>query len=497
MVTLVALYARVSSEQQVEGFSIEAQLRAMREHAGSQGWKIFREYVDEGFSAATAERPQFQVLLRDAKLRLFDGLLIHKLDRLYRNVSQLLDLVSALEKEGIALISVLERVDFSSPSGKMLLTNIGMISEFYLNNLREETVKGKYQRALAGFWNSDIPFGYCKGLCSHCTDPNGKGYCPDYGKADQGDGKSLIPHPKDSLGLALAFRVQADQKSDLQVAQELNSRGYRSNRKLARRANARRKGGPHPFCKDTVRTMLQNPFYLGFVHYRGQLIPGKHKPLVDQPLFDAAQQARQRLRRVHGAPSHKKRFFLFSGLIRCAKCGYVMRGRTYNSKHGEKRHYIDTAREHGAECKQSWVLAEPLEQQIEGYIQRMRLPKHWVDRILQLTQATEQSRDTERKRLALRSQLERLQHLFIAGDLNEARYEQEKAKLERQLEQLPADFTPSRETRRLAKNVAGLWAGMADKQRQQFLNTVFKAVYVWNGRIERVEILKAFKVLFE
>ena len=137
MVSQVALYARVSSEMQVEGFSIEAQLRAMREFARDQHWEVVREYIEEGFTAGTDARPQFQILLRDARVRLFDGLLVHKLDRLYRNLTQLLALVNSLEQQGITLISVTERVDFSTPSGKMLLTNISMISEFYLNNLRE------------------------------------------------------------------------------------------------------------------------------------------------------------------------------------------------------------------------------------------------------------------------------------------------------------------------------------------------------------------------
>ncbi len=57
MVTKVALYACVSSEQQLEGFSIEAQLRVMRDYAQAQGWLIVREYVDEGYSAGTGQRP--------------------------------------------------------------------------------------------------------------------------------------------------------------------------------------------------------------------------------------------------------------------------------------------------------------------------------------------------------------------------------------------------------------------------------------------------------
>lgn len=493
----VALYARVSSEMQVEGFSIDAQLRIMREFAADQRWEIVREYVEEGFTAENDDRPQFQILLRDAKLRLFDGLLVHKLDRLYRNLTQLLDLVSQLEINGITLISVTERVDFSTPSGKMLLTNIGMISEFYLNNLREETVKGKHQRALAGLWNGDIPYGYCKGLCSRCENPNGKGYCPDYGKPDKGDGKTLIAHPKDSKGLVQAFHLQASVKSDIQVTHELNRRGFRTNRKYHKHSDSRNTGGPKPFCKETVRTMLQNPFYMGFVHYKGQLIPGKHPALVDRQLFDAAMKVRQQLRRTNGATPHKKRFYLFTSLIRCAKCGYVMRGRTHEYKGKEERHYVDIGREHSVKCDQSWIVADDIEQQIEKYIRQIRLPKPWIDRIVQLATATEQSQEDERKRLVLRSRLERLQRLFVAGDLSEPTYEQEKAKVERQLAQLPITTTPAKKIRAYLKDMGALWKRLTDQERQAILNSLFKGIYVRGKTIERVEPRKSFKILFE
>lgn len=497
MTTQVALYARVSSEMQVEGFSIDAQLRVMREYAADQHWQIFREYVEEGFTAENGDRPQFQVLLRDARLRLFEGLLVHKLDRLYRNLTQLLELVAILESHGITLISVTERVDFSTPSGKMLLTNIGMISEFYLNNLREETIKGKYQRALSGLWNGDVPYGYCKGLCSRCEDPNGKGYCPAYGQPDKTDDKCLIAHPKDSQGLIHAFRFQAAVHSDTQVAHELNSLGYRTNRKFHKQSDSHNLGGPKPFCKETVRTMLQNPFYMGFVHYKGQLIPGKHPALIDRELFDAAQKARRQLRWVNGSNTTKKRFFLYSGLLRCASCGFILRGRTHKYKGKEVRYYVDTGREHGARCDHSWIVADDIEKQIERYIDQIHLPDPWIARIVQLATTTEESQMVERQRLVLRSRLERIQRLFVAGDLSEPHYEQERAKVRRRLAQLPSEVTLSPEIKSALKDMGALWELLKDKERKEILNALFKGIYVRDKTIERVEPRKPFKMLFE
>ncbi len=178
MVTHVALYARVSSDMQIEGFSIDVQLKEMREFAAKEGWTIVREYVDEGYSARSSVRPQFQVLLRDVQVGLFDGLLVHKLDRLNRNLLELLQFVHLLRKREISLISVHERFDFNSIPGEMMLSLMGGLSEVYVRNLREETMKGKYGRVLKGLWNGIFPFGYCQGKCSRCQDPNGKVIAP-------------------------------------------------------------------------------------------------------------------------------------------------------------------------------------------------------------------------------------------------------------------------------------------------------------------------------
>ena len=84
-----ALYARVSDEEQVEGYSLDAQRRAFRDYTKSQGWDTYHEYVEEGVSARTddvVKRPLFQEVINDALAHKFDVLVVHKLDRFARNV---------------------------------------------------------------------------------------------------------------------------------------------------------------------------------------------------------------------------------------------------------------------------------------------------------------------------------------------------------------------------------------------------------------------------
>ena len=491
MVTQVALYARVSSEQQVEGFSIEAQMRAMREFARSQQWTIFREYVDEGYSASTDQRPQFQVLMRDASVRLFDGLLIHKLDRLYRNVSQLLETVDVLEKQEISLISVLERVDFSTPSGKMLLTNIGMISEFYLNNLREETIKGKYQRALCGLWNGDIPYGYCKGLCSRCDDPNGKGYCPDYGLMDKTDGRRLVAHPKDSIGLRRSFEWRvAPGHSDYDVAMWINTNGYRSRCKRTRKADPERLGGSGLFVKDTVRSMLENPFYLGFVVYRGQLHQGIHPPLVPKDLFEQNQEVRKRWHRNPAQRRAEPRVFPLTGILRCSHCRCSMRGIT---PHLENRYYRDTGREHSVHCSRRGVLsANTLEKSMIDLVGSIGLPQEWKIRICQLATATPERIRIDDQRRLLISQQDRMQKLFLNGDLGEEEYERRRSKIDEQMKQLATqEPKPEIPYEEVSKTMRFFLENATPEEAKQIYRMLLRTVYVKED-IERLELRKPF-----
>ena len=98
-----ALYARVSSEEQVEGYSIDAKLRACRNFAKEKDWPVVAEYVDEGKSARAEDvtkRPRFKAMLEAAKNREFDILIVHKLDRFSRNLLLTLKCFDELSRTG-------------------------------------------------------------------------------------------------------------------------------------------------------------------------------------------------------------------------------------------------------------------------------------------------------------------------------------------------------------------------------------------------------------
>ncbi len=115
----------------------------------------------------------------------------------------------------MGFVSITENLDFTTPWGKLTLAVLGTLAEIYIDKLSAETSKGKRARARKGLYNGTIPFGYCKGDCSTCTDPNGPGYCPRHGGPDlceQDPEVTLWLHPIESVAMQLAFQWYATGK---------------------------------------------------------------------------------------------------------------------------------------------------------------------------------------------------------------------------------------------------------------------------------------------
>src|SRR5215212_7660762 len=260
-----ALYERVSSEEQVEGYSLDAQNRAGRLYCEAHGWEVVHVYRDEGRSARTddlAKRPAFQQLLADAEAGLIDVVVVHKLDRFARNRRVAFEAFERLGKARVGFVSLSEQIDYSSPSGQLMLTMLVGLSQFYSDNLSLETKKGKAERKAQGLYNGLVPFGLKR----------------------QADTGLPVPDPETYPGLLMAFQLAAQGKSDRDVAEALNANGYRTTGNRGR----------NPFTKDTVCCLLKNRFYLGELpDSQGGWVPGAHQPVLDEEIFTQAAVARR------------------------------------------------------------------------------------------------------------------------------------------------------------------------------------------------------------
>ena len=159
------IYARVSSEEQVQGYSIQAQLHACREWAEKYGYSVAKEYLEEGQSAFRnlEKRTALKELLADSvsKQRGFDLIVVHKLDRLFRNTVESSTARAILKREKVRLVSVTEPMVGSDAPEDFFMEHllVGM-AEFYSRNLSREIMKGLKQRALQGHLVFRPPFGF-------------------------------------------------------------------------------------------------------------------------------------------------------------------------------------------------------------------------------------------------------------------------------------------------------------------------------------------------
>jgi site-specific DNA recombinase len=337
-----AIYARVSSKEQVDGHSLDAQLRADRQLCEQRDYEVVAVFVDEGVSARSdsiAKRPEFARLMAEAERGAFDVVVVHKIDRFARNLRVQLECLDRLGKARILFVSVMEpNLDYSRLGDFLVLTMFGAMAQQYSMNLSQETKKGWGERRRKGLYCGLLPFGAMKG-------PDG---------VPVPDTRLLVINGKETNnyeGLVLALQRAAEGADDLQVAEALNTAGYRP--------SARNKRGI--FTRESVRVILTNRFYLGELpkgkRGKGGWEKAAHEPMVPEELWAEIQ--RQRAKRQASRPSlcapGKARIYALSGLVRCGKCGGGLH--TYMSG-GKPRVYCYSRDLLGACRQRSAALAE-------------------------------------------------------------------------------------------------------------------------------------------
>lgn len=155
-------YIRVSHKEQIEGYSLDAQIRALEAHCAARGWPPPAIYADEGRSAytdVTAKRPQFSAMLDAAEAGQHDTIIVHKLDRFARSIIVTLRELQRLERSRVAFVSVSEQIDFTTPIGRVILATLAAFAEYYSRNLSTEVKKGIVEKREQGQHVGGIPWG--------------------------------------------------------------------------------------------------------------------------------------------------------------------------------------------------------------------------------------------------------------------------------------------------------------------------------------------------
>ena len=307
-----AIYVRVSTDEQArEGYSIDAQIKAIKDYALKNNIFIDNQYIfkDEGISGRRAEkRPAFMKMIKIAKSKpkKFDIILVHKFDRFSRNREDSVVYKSLLRKEyGINIISICEPLDPNDKMSVILEAFLEAMAEYYSLNLSEEVKKGQLEKHEEG------------GLQTR----------PSYGYDVLEKENILVINEKESKIVKYIFeRYAIDHIPMLKIARELSKMGIKN-----------KKG--NKFENRSLCYILNNPVYIGNLRYtRGRrntydfddpntiLVDGKHEPIISLDLWNFAQiemSKNKKLRKPKQSIKSNPKYWI-SGLIRCKECGCTM-----------------------------------------------------------------------------------------------------------------------------------------------------------------------------
>ncbi len=503
-----AIYTRVSSEEQLEGYSLEAQEDVTRHFCAGRGWQVVCLYEERGRSGKTVFRPEFQAMLRDAEAGLFDVLVVHKLDRFSRSLLDMLTYLNKLSDYGASLTSATEQFDFTTPIGKLVLAVLGAFAQWYVDNLSQETKKGKLARAKAGDWNGVLNYGYTtpqrlRNSLTALGEQFRAGDLPeaDYSEqAEQLEGAlekyghlhntHAVPCPINRHGLTMIYELYSTGKySTTEVAFELNEAGYRTTGHY----------GPHLFGDQAVRRILKNHFYLGVVRYKDHWKKGNHEALVTEELFERCQQVLQQHRALSNTSVYrpKAKPYPLSGLMTCLNCGSNWIG---HPRRGV-RYYMDACRRGGVACegRPASVKAAVLEQKVQEFTQLLdaEIPDDWRELWSEHEQRKvspkKPDNDVENRRRALESRLKRAQEMYVMGDWARAQYQSVKDDVSAKLSALPEVVSVGKmcnnldDVMALLRRVDVLIGVATPDELRSLYQTLFQRLYIDAGQLAAIE----------
>lgn len=297
------IYARYSSDNQREE-SIEGQIRVCTDYAEKNGITILGTYIDRAFSAKTDNRPDFQRMIKESSNKLFDVILVWKLDRFARNRYDSAHYKAILKKNNVKVVSVMENISEGS-EGVLLETLLEGLAEYYSVELSEKVKRGQHENALK-----------CKS----------NGGCIPYGYFINSNHQFEI-NPAESLVVQEIFRRYADGEAITDIADSLNGRGFMTNKNK-------------PFTKNFFTRLLRNRRYIGEYRYRETIVENGIPAIIDKEIFD---QVQKRLEKNKHAPARTKPTeeepYLLTTKLFCGDCGSAMAGESGKSHTGTIYYY--------------------------------------------------------------------------------------------------------------------------------------------------------------
>ena len=452
------IYARYSSDNQREE-SIEGQIRECTAYAEKNGITVVKHYIDRALSAKTDNRPDFQQMIKDSEKRLFDIVLVWKLDRFARNRYDSAHYEYQLERNHVKLVSATEPIS-DSPAGIMVKSMLTGMAEYYSAELSEKVVRGMTENVLKGKYNGGtIPIGF---------------------KVDEE--KFFQVDPLKAPFVVEAFQRYNDGATMKELMNWLNDSGVTTNRN-------------QKFTYNSVQTLLTNKRYIGENHFKDIVMPDSIPAIVDKDLFEEVQ---QKIKKNSRAPARHKAEddYLLTTKLFCGMCGAMMFGECGTGRNKVVHHYYKCATaKRFKTCKKKTVRKEWLEDLVIAETMKLIQDDAVIDAIVaEVMELQEQENTTlpllEKQMREVENGIENMLNAIQAGVLTNST-KSRLEKLEAQQKELEVRIAEEKIARpRLSENQVRFWLTRFRKldpnvksHRETLINTFVNAVYLYDEKV--------------
>jgi site-specific DNA recombinase len=319
-----AVYTRKSSEEGLEQDfnSLHAQREACEAYITSQrheGWKLLpARYDDGGYSGGSMERPGLQKLLADMQSGLIDVVVVYKVDRLTRSLTDFARIVEAFDARNASFVSVTQSFNTTTSMGRLTLNVLLSFAQFE-REVTGERIRDKIAASKKkGMWMGGfVPMGYAA------------------------NGRSLTIVESEAAVIRRIFDRFLALGSVRDLKAELDRDGITTRPFVS--ASNNRSWGNRPFSIGHLRSILQNPIYIGEVRHKDERYPAQHPAIIERQQFDRVQALISSRARKHRMRIGAEHINLLSGLL------FDKQGQKFASAHSSKqgiryRYYVSIDR---------------------------------------------------------------------------------------------------------------------------------------------------------
>jgi len=417
------IYLRVSTDMQVERNSLTTQESQLASYAELHGWTIAKVFTDAGLSAKNTKRPAYQQMLKWAAEGKLDVILVSKVDRISRNLMDLLNLIDDLKSWGVDFVSASQSFDTSTPMGMLILNILGSFAQFEREMIGQRTRENMRERAKSGKWAGGVvPFGYRR----------------------NGETKFLEIEPAEAETVRAIFAEFLRHRSVRRTVHTINAEGRFT-----------RDG--RPWAYTSIRRILTSPTYVGTMCYAKRTMQGSRivpqdkddwivvegacEATIEQKDFDEVQAE------LNGGGRRRawceKSVYLLTGLVRCGRCGGRMGGTTQHDKDNGAvySYYRCTARAlkgrtvcEGVSCRRQ-ELEDAIVQHITGFDSetlRRELKDYKKRAAAELAPRAQRREELEASYARFQERDRRLLDLYEEAIIDIATFRERRAQLEQQ-----------------------------------------------------------------